>query len=773
MPKDYVASRIVHKIVPDFSLMPAAMQAANKEAALMGLKAGQSYSASFRRGVGSLDVPMEPLHQQTSKLNKGFGSLGLTMAAVFGGGLVLHEMKQLIDASEELSDAVDLSTHVFGSNAAAMQQWSDTATETMGISKREALQTSSVLGNLLINAGVGLQQTRQISQELMARAADIATAVGGSQEQAIGAIQTALLGKTTQLRNEYGITLSQREIEDRAYTMGLWNKTAALTASAKAQATANLFMEKSANMAGEYDRQRGDPSAIAARSRAEIENLSAELGEKLLPIYAEFLKQGSKVIGFVADHKELALALTAVTAALVTMALAWKALGLAIDIAKSKQLAFIASGVGNLGSKGLNAALGMGVGGSAAMAGAIGVGAIGISSEISNWDRLTKRGDSMGAAIGGGPAGAFLGASAASSGEFVSGVLGLGNMVGLDQPQTWWNDVSGIDATQKQMEAEAELARVEQFGKEAAERYAAAQEEKTRKMKEGIYATDEQIEAQTKYYETVKAGALQLMGSQNMFEENRNQGQVKAADDALASAKTKAEEARTNRDDVLREYRAGSQRALDAQRAYDEALKAQEEAAHKAQVARHGESQETLEKNRDANLAAFRQQGENFAKLKDSGLNGAAQAELMKLDQATLTNILSKPLDASFVKETNAAYDQRNVIAEQMSMTVLSAQEEIDKAWEVLARKNMEAYNRTLAGTSITVPVPHGAVVPVDNAQAAKIGGHIKVATSDSGSAQNPRGTHVTMNGVTVVASNPADLMNKVRQMAARDALVR
>jgi hypothetical protein len=771
---DALAGRLIHQFVPDFSLMPEGIKAAELMAASGGARAAEAYTAAFRAHVGPLTVPspnalptglpggLDDTTRKTGLLNGAMGGLGITMAAVFGTGLVLHQMKQMADAAEELSDKVDQTRIVFGSSGDAMLQWADTSVEAMGLSKREALETSNIMGNLFVEANLGMARSAEMTQGIMQRSADLAASFGGTQEEAAKAIQSALFGKTTALRNQYGVLMNSVTIGEKARAMGLWEEGTALSNAARAEAAYAIAMEATAKVEGEYARQSDDPSAKANEAAKAIENLSAKMGEDLLPVYAELMQTGANVAKWISDHEALVLTIVKVAGALAALALAWKAVGAAAAFAKNEQIAAALAGLtGGAGAKGL-----------AGMAGRIlpplALAAIG-GDMVSNWDVMSRR-----AADAGGPL-AYAGASAQGFTSAAAGILDIpGGMLGLPSMREGWDNLTGITATRDQIAAEEKLQEVNEWGEQALKNYSAAQAEKEAATKGGTIATEEQIEAQKKYYETIKTGAQGILSNLDIYGTPESQDKIEKADTKLESANENVDAARRNLEKIRRDYAEGGQHVLDAQKDYADALAAQEEAQDAARVARHGLSREELDKNRKANMAIFEQQAEDYEKVASSGLNGMAQLAMFQLDPETLHSIASGPMDKKWVDATNASFNKANKIAESMQIMVEAAQKQVDQAWETMAQKNMEAYNRTLAGSTITVPVPHGAAAAGTGPSIVGTHGSFNVNTVNPVTGDNidrSAKPWVSVGSVTVVSSDPIDFTNKLGAMARRDAL--
>jgi phage-related protein len=134
------------------------------------------------------------------------------------------------------------------------------------------------------------------------------------------------------------------EYEEKKLHAALAGKVPALTAAQKAQATYQLITKDTADAQGDFART-SDSAANASRVQAaEMENLTAELGQSLLPTYQALQQMLLKIIGFTAKHttavKILVGSVAALSAAILIANAAMKAWTAAQAIAKAATVAY-------------------------------------------------------------------------------------------------------------------------------------------------------------------------------------------------------------------------------------------------------------------------------------------------------------------------------------------------------------------------------------------------------------------------------------------------
>ena len=232
--------------------------------------------------------------RETEKLGKRLDTIlsPKNLAAGFLGGAAVAGLSQIIEGA--ISDASDLAEStskveaVFGDASEAVMDWAETSVNAYGLSKRAALEAAGTYGNLFQAFGIGAEEAQKMSMELVELAADLASFNNTSVEDALLAIRSGLSGEAEPLKR-YGVALNQARLEQVALNEGIWDGVGALDAGQKAQASYALIMEDTILAQGDAIRT-GDGLAMQQKKlEAALADVSAELGEKMLPIVVELV----------------------------------------------------------------------------------------------------------------------------------------------------------------------------------------------------------------------------------------------------------------------------------------------------------------------------------------------------------------------------------------------------------------------------------------------------------------------------------------------------
>jgi hypothetical protein len=209
----------------------------------------------------------------------GLGAVDAVSRALSG---VVDGIRDSIDAASDQREALALSTQVFGEQADEMEHWADTASESFGESKTAATNFAAGFGNVLKSATDDMGELAEMSQTLTERAADLGSAFNASGEEVATAIKSGLVGESEPLRR-FGILLSEAAVNAEAMAMGISDGRRPLTESEKVLARYNIILKQSADSAGMFGRDSESLADTQKTLSAQMEDLSAEIGEALLP----------------------------------------------------------------------------------------------------------------------------------------------------------------------------------------------------------------------------------------------------------------------------------------------------------------------------------------------------------------------------------------------------------------------------------------------------------------------------------------------------------
>jgi antitoxin component of RelBE/YafQ-DinJ toxin-antitoxin module len=217
---------------------------------------------------------------KAAKLSGAVAAAGAAVAVV----AVAELTKQSLEAAKTQEDSFDHLNFVFGKNSDTVTQWAKDAAKNYGLTASEAADMVASVGAKLNGLGFPLDKTTSLSKTLAERAADMATAFGGTAADAMKAFGSAVDGKTKGLK-AYGVSIAKADIKAQRLADGTAKLTGQAGKQAEAQAVLELALKDTAKTSGEYARQSGDLGAQQDRLNAEMTNLKATIGTALMPIF--------------------------------------------------------------------------------------------------------------------------------------------------------------------------------------------------------------------------------------------------------------------------------------------------------------------------------------------------------------------------------------------------------------------------------------------------------------------------------------------------------
>jgi hypothetical protein len=234
---------------------------------------GKDYESGIKNAKGTLDG----FASGAQKVG-GVMSLAVTAPIVAIGASALSMASDLNETTSKVST-------LFGDQTASIEAWADNSAAAFGLSETAALDSVATIGNMFMQLGASSDQAASTGQGMVQLAADIASFhnVAGGSEEVLGSLNAAFRGEYDSLQ-KYIPTINAAAVEQAA--LAATGKTAAseLTALEKATAVQALVMAGAGAAVGDFAKTSDGLANSTRIMQAELANVSAELGQALLPI---------------------------------------------------------------------------------------------------------------------------------------------------------------------------------------------------------------------------------------------------------------------------------------------------------------------------------------------------------------------------------------------------------------------------------------------------------------------------------------------------------
>jgi hypothetical protein len=217
--------------------------------------------------------------------------LAATSAITAGVAKMADVISDSISDASRLNEQMARSRVVFGDVAGEMASWASDAADAFGLSQRAALEASSGFGQFFQAAGKTQSGAAEMAKTMVALSADLASfndLAGGSPE-ALEKLRAGLAGEAEPLRR-LGVFLTAAKVQAKAMQLGLADASGEISEGAKIIARYNIILDETKLAQGDFART-SDGLANSQRSlAADMENLSAELGQALIPFAQEMVR---------------------------------------------------------------------------------------------------------------------------------------------------------------------------------------------------------------------------------------------------------------------------------------------------------------------------------------------------------------------------------------------------------------------------------------------------------------------------------------------------
>lgn len=242
----------------------------------------------------NLQKATEGAQSTLGKLGTKFKAIGANIAKVVAGiglGLgaaIASQIKPAIDAASNLNESINAVNVSFGEAAEGVLALGENAARGLGLSKNElfgiSVQFSAFAKNIAGEGG----DVAKIIDDISTRGADFASVYNLEVSDALAKFQSGLAGQSEPLR-KFGIDLSAANVEAYALENGIGDGTGALTEQEKVLARYGLIMQQTAITQGDFANTSDSLANQQRITKATIEDLRAEIGEKLLPIMSNMM----------------------------------------------------------------------------------------------------------------------------------------------------------------------------------------------------------------------------------------------------------------------------------------------------------------------------------------------------------------------------------------------------------------------------------------------------------------------------------------------------
>lgn len=261
----------------------------------------QQSKTAAKKWTDEVEGHFKRVNRAIDRMGKGLDKFGTGMssagkyltagvtAPILGAGAAM--VKMAADAVE----SEDLFQRIFGSQASAVRQWSETFSKSVKMNSYETRRMAAEFMTMFTAMGLSMQDAITISTGLTERAHDLASAYNVDVATAFEKLKSGIIGQSEPMRS-FGVVLLENQTQALAYGLGLAKVGEEVSQVAKVQARFVQIMSDTSAVAGNMAATIESPANKMRALRAQAELLAIRAGNTLLPFLEKAVAFGEKML---------------------------------------------------------------------------------------------------------------------------------------------------------------------------------------------------------------------------------------------------------------------------------------------------------------------------------------------------------------------------------------------------------------------------------------------------------------------------------------------
>lgn len=249
-------------------------------------------ASSYEKTMKRVQTITENFDSKVNKMAHGMVSVGGKLTLGLTTPLVVAAKKMVQSASDyqENLNKIDVA---FGKSGKAVTQWAKNAKKQFGLSSNEALEATSLFGDMATAMGITEKSAADMSMSLAGLAGDMASFKNVDVAQDMTALKGVFTGETETLK-QFGIIMTQTNLEEFAAKIGKNYKE--MSQAEKVQLRYNYVLEAGKNSMGDYERTADGTANTLRTFKKSVEDLLTVFGANLLPSITKIVGKMTEMV---------------------------------------------------------------------------------------------------------------------------------------------------------------------------------------------------------------------------------------------------------------------------------------------------------------------------------------------------------------------------------------------------------------------------------------------------------------------------------------------
>lgn len=216
------------------------------------------------------------------------GLLKLTGIAV-GAKALIDFGKEAIQVSSDLTEVQNVVDVTFGKMSADVNEFAKNALGVYGLSELSAKKYASTMGAMLKSSGLAGQQMKEMSKNLTALSADVASFYNLDTDVAFQKIRAGISGETEPLK-QLGINMNVANLEAFNLSQGIKKSWKEMTQAEQVLTRYNYLMHVSADSQGDFARNAGTWANQTKILKERWQEFMGLIGNALIEVFLPLVK---------------------------------------------------------------------------------------------------------------------------------------------------------------------------------------------------------------------------------------------------------------------------------------------------------------------------------------------------------------------------------------------------------------------------------------------------------------------------------------------------
>ena len=224
-----------------------------------------------------------------SNITKGFTATAIVYGLIKVG-------KQAVQTASDLQEVQNVVEVSFGSMSAEVDKFAENALKKFGLSKLSAKQFASTFMAMSNGMGVAAEAGKNMSLNLTALAADMASFYNVEQDVAFTALKSVFTGETETLKR-FGIVMTEANLEAYALSQGITKSYSAMSQAEKVALRYSFVLNATKGAQGDFARTSNNWANQVRILKEQFKELAGIIGSGLLKVLQPLIILLNKVLG--------------------------------------------------------------------------------------------------------------------------------------------------------------------------------------------------------------------------------------------------------------------------------------------------------------------------------------------------------------------------------------------------------------------------------------------------------------------------------------------